>query len=87
LLVVFLIKYDRTVSDPLTLDIRVEDLIERDPGAVGFLLGRGVRCFRRGERLELFCRFSVFLRRGLETRGRETSQEEDHGQETVSSGA
>jgi len=39
----------RTVSEPLTLDTRVEDLIERDPEAVRLLLGRGVRCIRCGE--------------------------------------
>lgn len=42
-------KNGRTVSDPLTLETRVEDLVERNPGAVRLLLGLGVRCIRCGE--------------------------------------
>ncbi len=42
-------KNGQTVSDPVTLDTRIEDLVERKPGAIKFLLGLGVRSIRCGE--------------------------------------
>jgi len=39
----------RSGSAPITLETRIEDLAERNPEAVRFLLGRGMRCIRCGE--------------------------------------
>ncbi len=47
------------MADRVSLTTPVEELVERFPGAVGFLTRRGVRCIRCGE--PLWCTLGELL--------------------------
>lgn len=48
------------MDDKVSLDTSVEELVERFPGAVGFLLRHGIRCIRCGE--PLWCSLGELLK-------------------------